>query len=88
MPVPSHTEILQSLRTYCTDNFLYMKPDFVLRDEDKLLESGVLDSMGVMELIGFLEERFGVTPKDDEITEQNMGSLLAIAELVGRKLAH
>lgn len=83
----TETEILEALRVYCAENFLYMRPDFVLNDDDKLLESGVLDSMGVMELLGFIEERFGVVPRDEEITEQNMGSLRAIAALVLRKRA-
>lgn len=88
MTAHSEASILGALRTYCSENFLYMKPDFVLNDDEDLLKSGVLDSMGVMELIGFLDERWGVVPSDSEITEQNMGSLRAIARLVHRKVSN
>lgn len=81
----TEAEILLELRKYCTDNFLYMRPDFVLKDDARLLETGVLDSMGVMELVGFLDERFGVIPADSEINEENMGTLRSIAALVARK---
>lgn len=87
MTAHTETEILQALRTYCTENFLYMRPDFVLEDDMNLLKAGVLDSMGIMELVGFLDERFGVLPDDSEMTEQNMGSLRAISALVVRRLS-
>ena len=86
MTALTETEILQALRTYCAENFLYMRPDFVLEDDVNLLKAGVLDSMGVMELVGFLDERFGVVPADSEMTEQNMGSLRAISALVLHRL--
>ena len=47
-------------------------------------KKGVLDSMGVLEVMQFLADTFGVTPGDDEITEANLGSLNAIAAFVGR----
>lgn len=79
------TEILERTRAYITANFLYMRPDFVLGDEDALLAKGVIDSMGVMELIGFLTQEFGITVADEEITEANLGSLQAIARFVASK---
>lgn len=79
------SEILATLRQFIQDNFLYMKPDFVLGDDDSLLRKGVVDSMGVMEVLGFLEETFEVTPADDEVTEANLGTLRAMAHFVSRK---
>lgn len=75
--VPDH-EILSQVRAFVTREFLYMRPDFALGDDDSLLKGGVVDSMGVLEVLGFLEETFGVRPNDDEITEANLGSLRAI----------
>ncbi len=80
-------EILSSLRSYVTENYLYMRSGFELRDDDSLFETGIIDSMGVMELILVLEREFGLTVRDDEITEENLGSLAAIASFVVRKRA-
>lgn len=64
-----------------------MRPDFVLADEDSLMKTGVLDSMGVLEVMTFLEDSFGVRAADDEITEANLGSLRAIARYTAAKAA-
>ncbi len=80
-------EILASVRGFITENFLYMKPDFVLSDDDSLLKRGVVDSMGVLEVMNYLEEAFGVTPANEEITEANLGSLRAIARFIAAKRA-
>ncbi|OLC09975.1 MAG: hypothetical protein AUH41_03915 [Gemmatimonadetes bacterium 13_1_40CM_66_11] len=82
MPV---TEILERTRAYVRDNFLYMRPDFVLGDDDPLLAKGVIDSMGVMEMIGFLTSEFGIAVADEEVTEENLGSVSAIARFVSGK---
>jgi acyl carrier protein len=81
----TETEILERTRGFIRDNFLYMRPGLVLGDEDKLMEKGVIDSMGVMELMEFLQSAFGVMPADDEITEANLGSLVSIARFVVAK---
>jgi acyl carrier protein len=78
-------EILEQTRKFVTDSFLYMRPGFVLADNDKLMEKGVVDSMGVMELMEFLTSEFEVTLADDEITEANLGTLASIAGYVARK---
>ena len=78
-------EVTTKVRGYILDNFLYTRPDFALGEDDALLGSGIIDSMGVMEVIMFLEESFGVTVQDADITEENLGTVRAIAEYV---LAH
>lgn len=81
----SESEVRDAVRAFIVDNFLYMRPDFVLGDSDPLLERGVVDSMGVMEVLHFLEDRFQVVAADDEITEENLNSLDAIARFVTAK---
>jgi acyl carrier protein len=53
--------------------------------EDDLLASGIVDSMGVMEIIGFLEERFPVVVDDEDIVPENFRSLRTMTEYVARK---
>jgi acyl carrier protein len=81
----TEAEIVQETRRYIADNFLYARPDRVVGEDEHLMERGIVDSMGMMELIDFLEERFGVQPGDDEITEQNFATLALIAGFVARK---
>jgi acyl carrier protein len=76
------SEILAKVRAFVEREFLYMRPDFKLADGDDLMKAGVVDSMGVLEVMNFLDEEFGVMPADDEITEANLGSLAAIARFV------
>lgn len=52
-----------------------------------LIEKGLLDSMAIVKLISFLEERFGVELSDDEFDPDNFETLTAIAELVAKKQA-
>ena len=66
-------EIREQVRGYLRDNLLYMRPDYVLQDHTRLLEERIIDSMGIMELIGFLEQQFGITIPDKEVTEANLG---------------
>lgn len=75
-------EITSRLKQFVDDSFLYMRPDFVLGEDDSLLGSGVVDSMGVMEMIEFLEKEFGIAVGDADITEENLGTLNAITGYV------
>jgi acyl carrier protein len=55
-------------------------------DSDSLLRPGLIDSFGVLELVGFLEQQFGVTLTDDEMLSDRFESVNSLAELVGEKL--
>ncbi len=81
----TEAEIVEETRRYIVDNFLYARRDRVVGEDEHLMERGIVDSMGMMELIGFLEDRFGVQPADDEITEQNFATLRRIAAFIARK---
>jgi acyl carrier protein len=54
------------------------------RDQD-LLAQEVLDSLGTMELVVFLEERFGIEVTDEDLVPENFKSVNAIADFAGRK---
>lgn len=83
----STSHLLERTRAYVTDNFLYTRPDYPLGADESLLEAGIIDSMGVMELVEFLQAEFRISVLDDEITEENLGSLNAIAGFVAAKQA-
>src|SRR5713226_9247231 len=81
-------EILARTRTFLQETFLYMRPGFALAEGDSLFAKGVIDSMGVVELIGFLRSEFGITVSDEEITEHNLGTLAEISRFVAAKRAN
>jgi acyl carrier protein len=87
MPQVDKTSALARVRTFVVQNFLYANPEAPLGDSDQLLESGIVDSMGVVELMEFIQGEFGVTIPDDDITEANLGSLEAIANYVSSRCA-
>ena len=79
------TFIRERVRGFLEENFLYMRPNFELGDDDRLLERGVVDSMGVAEMVTFIEDEFGIKTSDEDITEANLGSLTAIGRFVTQK---
>lgn len=78
----SDDPILLAVREFIESNFLYMRPGFVLGDDDQFLKNRVLDSMAVMELVIFLRSEFGVEVPESDILESNLGSLRAVADYV------
>ena len=81
----SETDIKRELRAYIEENFLYMHPDVELGDSDDFLAKGVLDSLGFVELVEEVQNRYEVAVDDVEITEDNFGSIEAIAGFVTRR---
>ena len=75
-------DVIGRTRAYIHENFLYMRRDYALQDSTSLLGDGVLDSMGVMELVQFLESTFGIEVGEEDITEENFGSLQAVSRYV------
>jgi acyl carrier protein len=82
----TEAQIITDTRAYIAENFLYARPNYVVGEDEHLLEKGVVDSMGMVELITFLQDQFGVEPADDEITEDNFATLQRIAGFVARKI--
>jgi acyl carrier protein len=56
-----------------------------LSETDSLLEAGILDSLGVLELVGFLERRYDISVSDEEMMPEHFDSLGAISAFVARK---
>ena len=78
-------QIRKRVRDYVAANFYVDGGD--LLDEESLLERGVIDSTGVMEIIQFIEREFGVQVSDEEIVPENLESIARIDAFVGRKIA-
>lgn len=57
-----------------------------INNETLIFTTGIMDSMGFISIIGFVEEKFSVSPDDNELIEANFESIDAIANFVFRKL--
>lgn len=77
-------DIRSEVTRFVVDNFLFGQAGD-LRDEDSFLEKGIIDSTGILELIGFLEEHFGVAVQDSELIPENLDSIRNVAAFVQRR---
>jgi acyl carrier protein len=78
-------DVRGDMHSYLADNFLYMHPNVELKDDDDFLALGIIDSLGFVELVEEVQSRYGLTIDDVEITEENFGSINAIARFVDAK---
>ncbi len=58
-----------------------------LKPEDKWLENGLLDSLGILDLVHYLEEEFSIQASDDELVPENFESLSAVVEFTQKKIS-
>ena len=83
----SHTVSLErEVRQFLADNFPLGANVSELAGSEALLEAGVIDSTGVMELVGFLESRFDIVVADDELLPENLDTIDNIVRYLGEKL--
>jgi acyl carrier protein len=78
--------VAERIRAYLVDSFL-LGDDGGFDDAESLIEAGIVDSTGVMEVVTFLEESFVIEVADDDLVADNLDSVERLAAFVGRKLA-
>ena len=77
-----HAEI----RQFVVENFLFGQHDRQIDDDRSFLESGIIDSTGVLELIAFIEQKYGISVADEELVPSNLDSVQRVASFVDSKL--
>lgn len=80
-----HDDIRDQLREFISTNYLFGDRDRLPADEESLLETGVVDSTGVLELIEFLEDDFGIVVAESETVFENLGSVAGLTRFVAAK---
>jgi acyl carrier protein len=78
-------ELRNDLRQFLRERFLSLNPSLEFADTDNLADLGVLDSLAFVELVDEVQQRYGITVSDDEITETNFGSIASIGDYVKRR---
>lgn len=84
MPTAAKDKIHEFIR----DNFLFREDRESIADTESLLEAGLIDSTGILELVAFLEADFGLDVADADIVPENLDSIERIAAFVATKRAH
>jgi len=77
---------VNDLREFIANNFL-CSAEFSLGDQDSFMETGILDSTGVLHIILFLEENYHIKLSDDEIVAENLDSIHNLKKFVDQKLS-
>lgn len=79
--------IKSSLREFLTNSVLPLARVEAFGDDESFLEKGILDSTGVLELVGHIEKEYSIRVEADEITPDNLDSLEKLVAFVSRKTA-
>lgn len=75
MEQASRIDYRAELRKFISNNFVLRGEAGSLKDDDSFLEKGIVDSTGVLELVGFLEDTFGFRVEDEELIPENLDSI-------------
>ena len=77
-------EISTVIRQFIIENFLF-EEDENLKEDTSFLESGIIDSTGILELVAFLEETFEIAIEDEELIPENLDSIANVVKYVQQK---
>ena len=75
------------IKEFIQKNFLFSEEDKDLGDSVSFLDNGIVDSTGMLEIVEFVEEQFGISIEDDELVPENLDSIKNLTGFVTRKLA-
>lgn len=73
------------LRKFIIDNFLFGRDSVGFSDDDSFLEKSLIDSSGVLELVGFLEETYDIAVRDHELVPENLDSINKLLRYLAMK---
>ncbi len=77
-------KIKREVRDFVMENFL---PEKALADDDRLLENGIIDSTGILEIVSFIETTYGLAVEDEDLIPDNLDSIDRITAFIRKKLA-
>ena len=75
------------IRAFVANNLLFSIEGFQYSDDDSFLKEGIIDSLGVMELVAFASSAFGISVAPEEVTPGNFDSVNKLAAFIRRKAA-
>jgi acyl carrier protein len=77
------SSIQHRVREFVVQNFLFGRGE--MADDASFLETGIIDSTGVLELVGFIESTFAIAVDDEDLVPANLDSVLSVTQFIERK---
>ena len=78
---------LEQIRSFILENFLLTAEPNALADDTSLSDAGIIDSAGMLEIVMYLEQEWGIEVADEEMLRENFDSVAGIAAFLSRKRA-
>jgi len=76
-----------TLRKFIMENYMFTEDDTELKNDHSFLDMGILDSMGILEVIALLEDDFNITVEDEEMIPENLDSINNLLAFIQKKSA-
>ena len=77
--------IEENLRTFIQNNFLLGDKNRAIKKDESFLQSGIIDSTGVLELVNFIEETYKIKVEDEELVPENLDSIQNLIVYIQKK---
>ena len=74
-----------TIRGFIKSNFLFGSENAKISDDDSFFETGIIDSTGMLELVSFVENEFGIEVADMDLIPENLDSVNKLAGFIDRK---
>ena len=78
-------DFAKRISKYVSENLLYVDEGFEYNNDTSFIGEGLIDSMGVMELLSYVQKEFDITVDQQEVTPDNFDSINKLAAFVERK---
>lgn len=76
-----------TLRKFIMENYMFTEDENELKNDHSFLDMGILDSMGILEVIALLEDEFNITVEDEEMIPENLDSINNLLAFIQKKSA-
>ena len=76
-------ETVRVVKEFIVSSFENVPSD--ISEEEQLIDSGIIDSMGILKVLGFIEKQFGVKVPERDVTPDNFDSITTIASYIDRR---
>ncbi len=78
--------ITKQIRSLIVDTFMFGDSNGALDDADSFMGKGIIDSLGILELVTRIEENYGIKVEDEELIPENLDSIALLSNFVLRKI--
>ncbi|MDP1832131.1 MAG: acyl carrier protein [Geothrix sp.] len=82
------SSVTPEIRGFISRNFLFSDKGFQYGDDASFLEEGIIDSLGIMELVAFVEKQYNISVADHELLPGNFDSVSKLSSFIASKLVN